>query len=88
MLEIAKYKKSIDDLCIEYGIVRFEIFGSAFREDFAADGDVDCLIEFAQNSENYFEQYFNFKYSLEEVLGRQVDLAVANLFAILFSKRK
>ena len=76
MFDIKKYQEDINCLCRKYGIARLQIFGSALREDFAKDSDIDCLIDFVEDGENYFERYFEFKYGLEKVLGRTVDLVV------------
>jgi predicted nucleotidyltransferase len=76
MFDIKKYQEGIDQLCQKYGIARFEIFGSALREDFTLDSDIDCLIDFVEDGENYFERYFDFKYALEGLFGRIVDLTV------------
>jgi uncharacterized protein len=76
MFDVKKYQEDIDRLCREYGIARLQIFGSALREDFAKDSDVDCLIDFVEDGKNYFARYFEFKYALEKVIGRTVDLVV------------
>ena len=76
MFDFGKYKKAVSELCRKYGIARFEIFGSAVRDDFGADSDVDCLIDFTEDGGNYFERYFDFKDELEKLFGRKVDLIV------------
>jgi len=76
MFDFTQHQESINLLCQKYGIARFEIFGSALREDFNADSDVDCLINFVENGGNHFERYFDFKYELEKLFGRNVDLVV------------
>jgi len=76
MFDFTQHQENINRLCQKYGIARFEIFGSALREDFAADSDVDCLIDFVESGSNYFERYFDLKYELEKLFGRNVDLIV------------
>jgi uncharacterized protein len=76
MFDIKQYEKPISLLCQKYGIARFEIFGSVLRDDFGAESDIDCLIDFAEDGGNYFARYFDFKYELEKLLGRKVDLIV------------
>jgi len=34
----------IADLCARYGVERLEIFGSALRDDFGPESDVDFLV--------------------------------------------
>ena len=37
--------------------------------------DVDLVVDFNKKEvEDYFDNYFDFKYSLEELLGREIDL--------------
>lgn len=76
MVDFKPHKKTISRLCRKYGIARFEVFGSALRDDFGAESDIDCLISFAEDGGNYFERYFDFKYELEKLFGRKVDLIV------------
>lgn len=76
MLDFREYQEKINFLCRKYGIARFEIFGSALRDDFGAESDVDGLIDFVEDGGNYFERYFDFKYELEKLFGRRVDLVV------------
>jgi predicted nucleotidyltransferase len=40
-------RKSIDTFCRRNGIRRLAVVGSALRDDFTADSDVDLLVEFA-----------------------------------------
>ena len=76
MFEIAQHKDEIARLCQLFGIKRLEIFGSASTDDFHSESDIDCLIEFAENGGNHFDRYFDLKYALEGVFGRDVDLVV------------
>ncbi|MCY7374840.1 MAG: nucleotidyltransferase domain-containing protein [Pyrinomonadaceae bacterium] len=76
MFDFKRHGERIGRLCRKYGIARFEIFGSALRDDFGADSDVDCLINFTEDDGNYFERYFDFKDELEKLFGRKVDLVV------------
>lgn len=76
MFNIGQHKEQIIRLCQSYEILRFEIFGSAVRDDFGAESDIDCLIDFVEDGGNYFERYFDFKYELEKLFGRKVDLIV------------
>ena len=47
------------------------ISGQAFNEK----SDIDMVVDFDKvNLEDYADNYFNFKYSLEDLFGREVDL--------------
>ncbi len=65
-------------LCRKYGVKRLEFFGSAVTEEFDANSDIDCLIEFEKDGGNYFHRFFDLKYALEELFGRKVDLVVGS----------
>jgi predicted nucleotidyltransferase len=62
-------------ICSLYHVKKLELFGSALKGPFSINSDIDFLVRF--NSiplEDYFENYINFKISLENLLGRKVDL--------------
>ena len=51
------------------------MFGSILTDRFNDDSDVDLVVSFNKAEvSDYFDNYFDFKYSLEELLGRDVDL--------------
>lgn len=51
------------------------MFGSILREDFNNDSDIDLLVEFELTDFfKYADIYFDFKYSLQDILKRKVDL--------------
>jgi hypothetical protein len=42
---------------------------------FNEKSDIDLVVDFNKDEvEDYFDNYFDFKYSLEELFGRDVDL--------------
>lgn len=51
------------------------MFGSILTNHFNDKSDVDLVVDFNKKEvEDYFDNYFDFKYSLEELLGREIDL--------------
>lgn len=68
-------REAIADLCRQYGVRRLAVFGSATTDEFDPDrSDVDFLVEFGDNGNGGLDTYFGFKWALEELLGRPVDL--------------
>jgi predicted nucleotidyltransferase len=69
-------REAIADLCQRYGVRRLAVFGSAATNEFdPASSDVDFLVEFgADGNSGGLDSYFGFKWALEELLGRPVDL--------------
>ena len=51
------------------------VFGSILTNRFNEKSDVDMVVDFDKvNLEDYADNYFDFKYSLEDIFGREVDL--------------
>ena len=73
---ISQYREAIAALCVEFGVRRLDVFGSAVRPDFdPSRSDIDLTVEFADGLQgNAFDRYFGFKRSLEALLHRPVDL--------------
>lgn len=76
MFDVNAHIRDIERICRRFGVKRLEFFGSAVTDSFGPKSDVDCVIEFEESSENAFHRYFDLKYALEELLGREVDLVV------------
>ena len=60
--------------CQEHGIRRLAIFGSALREDFGPDSDVDVLVEFEPDRIPGLLGVAGMEIELSDVFGRDVDL--------------
>lgn len=50
-LQIPSVREQIDTLCRKNQVRRLALFGSVLREDFAAESDVDLLVEFLPGSQ-------------------------------------
>jgi len=72
---LTSYIPQIRQLCENHKVGRLHAFGSVLTERFSEESDVDLVVDFdGRASEDYFNNYFDFKYSLEDVLKRKVDL--------------
>lgn len=76
MFDFGQYSHEIARLCKKFGIKKLEFFGSALSDEFGEGSDIDCLIEFDDTDGNHFHRYFDLKYALEDLFGRNVDLVV------------
>lgn len=69
-------KKIVISLCDKYKVKHLYLFGSATTDNFRPDSDIDLLVTF--NTEipllEYGDNYFDFKYELEDLFQRKVDL--------------
>jgi len=66
----------IEKLCKKYGVRKLDIFGSALRDDFRVDSDLDFTVEFRPDAprEGWGGAYMALMRALKEALSRDVDL--------------
>jgi predicted nucleotidyltransferase len=76
-------RERIADLCRHYRIRRLAIFGSALREDFTLESDVDVLVEFEPTTRVGLA-FFAIQEELSEILGRKVDLQTEGFLSKYF----
>ena len=68
-------------LCEKHKVVTLYVFGSVLADKFNKDSDVDFSVIFDRNSLSlmeYGDNYFDFKFALEDLLHRDVDLIEYN----------
>jgi predicted nucleotidyltransferase len=66
--------ESIQSLCRRYRVRELSVFGSALREDFKTDSDVDLLVEFEPDAQIGFISLSRMQRELSAILQRPVDL--------------
>src|SRR5436190_356555 len=73
--------EEIEEFCRKWKIVRFELFGSALREDFDGNSDVDVLVTFGsgESEKCRIADLLTMEDELQEMFGRQVDLVERRL---------
>lgn len=73
--EISIPKESIARFCQSHGIRRLSVFGSALRDDFGPDSDIDMLVEFEPDHIPGLLGIAGMELELSDLLGgRKVDL--------------
>lgn len=65
------------DLCRQYHVRRFALFGSIIHDDFGPESDIDVLVEFEPGKTPGLG-FFGLELELSELLGRKVDLNTPN----------
>ena len=60
--------------CQAWKVSEFSVFGSALREEFRPDSDIDVLIAFLPNAGWSLLDHVQMQQELETILGREVDL--------------
>lgn len=81
-------KEQVASFCRRHYIVRLAIFGSALREDFGPDSDVDVLVDFEPGHTPGFFGLFDMEEELSSLLaGRKVDLRTPEDLSRFFRDR-
>jgi uncharacterized protein len=66
-------RERLEELCRRRGIRKLELFGSALRDDFGPESDVDVMVEFEPGRTPGLD-FFAIAEELEGIFGRRVDL--------------
>lgn len=67
--------KKIKALCKKHKVNKLFVFGSILTNRFNEKSDIDFIVDFnKKNITDYFSNYFDLKYALEELFKRDVDL--------------
>ena len=65
----------IKQLCKEYRVKNFSVFGSVLTDSFSSESDIDFVVDFDENDPiKYTDLYFQLKDKLEQILDREIDL--------------
>ena len=73
MIDLTPYQSDIENICRELRLQQLDLIGSATRDDFSDNSDIDVLVTF-EGDENLFDRYFSLKEKLEEIFKRKVDV--------------
>ncbi len=79
-------KAKIAEFCRRHHIRSLAVFGSALRDDFRSDSDLDILVEF-QPQHVPGLAFFAMEKELSQILGRRVDLNTVNFLSEHFRER-
>lgn len=74
MVRIPLDYQRIAVFCCQHCIVKLAVFGSALREDFRPDSDVDILVWFAPEQHVTLFDMVGMEEDLSHIIGRCVDL--------------
>jgi predicted nucleotidyltransferase len=86
-LDAAKLPRDrIAAFCRQHHVRRLALFGSALRDDFTSQSDVDVLVEF-ESGVRVGWSFFAMQDELSEILGRKVDLNTEGFLSRYFRDR-
>lgn len=76
MTLLDKYSYDIHKLCKNHKVKKLYAFGSVLTDQFSETSDVDLIVDFDNiiDTASYADNYFDFKFSLEDMLNRPIDL--------------
>ncbi|MCU0376840.1 MAG: nucleotidyltransferase domain-containing protein [Bacteroidales bacterium] len=71
-------EKNIDkirELCLKHKVANLFVFGSVLTDRFKNSSDIDFVVDFKDvDLYEYADNYFDFKFSLEDIFRRDIDL--------------
>lgn len=71
--------EAVAEFCKRHHVCKMAVFGSALRDDFRADSDIDVLVEFHPGKTPGLA-FFGMQEELADLLGRTVDLNTPECF--------
>ncbi|MFN4975606.1 MAG: nucleotidyltransferase family protein [Bacteroidota bacterium] len=75
MNPLVAYKKQINELCVNHKVKSLYAFGSVLTDHFNNKSDIDLIVDFKEiDLLDYADNYFDLKFSLQEIFNRSVDL--------------
>ena len=75
MSRLDRYINSIVELCKKHKVRSLYAFGSVLTEKFNKESDVDFIVDFENLPvDDYVDNYFDLKFSLENLFKRPIDL--------------
>jgi predicted nucleotidyltransferase len=75
MNTLSVYKNEINALCANHKVKSLYAFGSVLTPNFNTNSDIDLIVDFKEiDVKDYADNYFDFKFSLQDIFNRPVDL--------------
>lgn len=75
MNRLETYTPDIVKLCETHKVKNLYAFGSVLTDHFTSESDIDLIVDFANMEvEDYADNYFDLKFSLQEIFKRPIDL--------------
>lgn len=75
MNALDEFNLDIQQLCVSHKVKTLYAFGSVLTENFNQSSDVDLVVDFENlDLYEYADNYFDLKFSLQDILKRPIDL--------------
>ena len=73
-IDIEVPANEIEAFCKRWDIVELSVFGSALRDDFTSESDIDLLVSYADSARHSLFALVRMRNELESIFGREVDI--------------
>lgn len=87
-LRVRIERERIEAFCQKWKVKELAIFGSALREDFGPDSDLDVLVELQPDHGLSLYDWVDMIEELKEIFGREVDLVAKGGLKNPFRRRE
>jgi hypothetical protein len=75
MNRLESFRPDIFRLCETHKVKSLYAFGSVLTDKFNSESDIDLIVDFTNMAvEDYADNYFDLKFSLQDILKRPIDL--------------
>jgi len=75
MNRLDEYRPQIEHLCVTHKVKSLYAFGSVLNDNYNKNSDIDLIVDFTSvNAEDYADNYFELKFSLQDIFKRPIDL--------------
>ena len=72
--DVEASREEVAAFCERWQVTQLAIFGSALREDFGPESDIDLLVSFEDSARHTLFDMVRMEEELESIFGRKVDL--------------
>ncbi len=62
------------DICRQFRVRELALFGSALRDDYGVDSDIDVLVEYEPDARVGLFHHYKLEEALRQFFGRDIDL--------------
>ena len=80
--------RKLKTFCRRWHVVEFSLFGSALRDDFSPDSDVDVLVSFSSTAQTSLFDLVQMQIELEDIFCRPVDMVEKEALRNPYRKRE
>ena len=73
-IDLEASREEITAFCKRWKVTQLDVFGSALREDFGPDSDIDLLVSFEESARHTLFDMVRMEEELKGIFRREIDL--------------